>query len=71
MRKYTPIELLKLTLGYDLRVIMNKSIELYFEHHKIVESEVIAMAFDAGKKEGINNGPTTGGQYYNEQYRNS
>ena len=50
---------------------MNKSMELNFEHHKIVESEVIAMAFDAGKKEGINNGPTTGGQYYNEQYRNS
>ena len=50
---------------------MNKSMELNFEHHKIIENEVIAMAFDAGKKEGINNGQKTGVQYYNEQYRNS
>jgi hypothetical protein len=71
MKKYTPIELLKLTLGYDLRGIMNKSMELNFEHHKIIENEVIAMAFDAGKKEGIDNGQKTGVQYYNEQYRNS
>jgi len=71
MKRYTPIELLKLTLGYDLRGIMNRSMELNFEHHKIIESETIMRAFEAGKKEGINNGQTTGAQYYNEQYRNS
>jgi hypothetical protein len=68
MKRYTPIELLKLTLGYDLRGIMNKSMELNFEHHKTIESEAIANAFEAGKKEGINNGSTTGMQYYNETY---
>ena len=50
---------------------MNRSMELNFEHHKIIESETIMRAFEAGKKEGINNGQTTGAQYYNEQYRNS
>lgn len=50
---------------------MNKSMELNFEHHKTIESEAIANAFEAGKKEAINNGSTTGMQYYNEQYRNS
>jgi len=71
MKRYTPIELLKWTLGYDLRGIMTKSMELNFDHHKIIESEAIIRAFDAGKKEGINNGQKTGGQYYNEEYRNS
>lgn len=68
MKRYTPIELLKLTLGYDLRGIMNKSMELNFEHHKTIESEAIANAFEAGKKEGINNGATTGMQYYISTY---
>ena len=66
--KMTAVEWLRLTIQNKLASEMGPFFAEAFETAKELERQYLMQSFTSGKIEGLNEGPLTSEQYYNETY---
>jgi hypothetical protein len=66
--KMTAVEWLRLTIHNKLTSEMGPFFAEAFETAKELERQYLMQSFTSGKIEGLNEGPLTSEQYYNETY---
>ena len=66
--KMTAVEWLRLTIQNKLTAEMGPFFAEAFETAKVVEREYMMQMYNAGKLEGIKEGPQTANEYFNETF---
>ena len=68
--KLTAVEWLEIAIQNKLTSEMGPYFAEAFEQAKELERQYLMQSFPSGKIEGLNEGPMTSEQFYNQTYRN-
>jgi hypothetical protein len=68
-KKLTAVEWLEIAISNKLTSEMGPYFAEAFEQAKELERQYLMQSFTSGKIEGLNEGPLTSEQFYNQTYR--